>query len=126
MKHTITKRVFSHLSEIAVALATTPEQVLESLIEQAYTARRDLLEAHCPWIISRDAVRCYHRFAGADEVEAEAALESAAVDAVGAEASGRRRPVPLASGLLRYRGPGPRRLVLLVKPGSPPVLVGVR
>lgn len=74
-----------------------------------------------PWYVTAAACRDYQRLAGLDDTEAgfavaEDALISMAVETVG---SG-RSPSVMRSGALRYRGPRPLRLTLIVTPDPRP------
>lgn len=76
---------------------------------------------HGPWYITMQAVESYLRILGWPEdddhwLRAEAQLVQMARETV---ASG-REPRPTASGILRYRGPRPRRLGLVVSTAPHP------
>jgi hypothetical protein len=78
--------------------------------------------AHSTWYVTPSAVRDLlaiqgepvHLESGPAWDAAVAELEAAVTYAVEGEAEGRRVPQRLASGALRYRGPKPRRLSLVV------------
>jgi hypothetical protein len=94
--------------------------------------------AHSTWYVTPSAVRDLlaiqgepvHLESGPDWDAAVRELEAAVAYAIEGEADGRRLPQRLASGALRYRGPKPRRLSLVVtlepRPeGSLPQVVSV-
>ncbi len=76
----------------------------------------------CPWYITAHAVRRYLAIVGRADDDgpefdrAEEELMQVAIDTVG---SG-RQPRRLGSGLLQYRGPKPRRLMMVVSDAERP------
>ena len=125
--------VAEHLDELARLTGSTPDQVVESAIEERYAKRAHLAAGECPWEITDQAKTDYLWIVGARATQeslaaAEEVLRAAAIDAAQAELAGQRFP-SVQEGVLRYRGPKPHRLSLHVEPGGEgarPRLVKVR
>lgn len=112
--------VVEQLDELAYLAGVPPERVLATLVGDAHRERLKGSKAVCPWEITLGAKQDYLAIANRRESpetldEAKDVLEMAAIDADRAEASGQRAPVRLHTGALRYRGPKPRRLTLIVQ-----------
>lgn len=76
-----------------------------------------------PWEVSTQARRDWLAFKGLPETpdtlaRAVEELGAAGLDALAAERTRRRLPMQMDSGMLRYRGPAPERLILMVLHGS--------
>lgn len=113
--------VVGHLDELANSKAATREQVLTSLIETEYHSKRQTLD-DSPWEITLAAKEMLLKILGRDVTpasldDADDILHTACLDAHRAEVEGRRRPTPNETGL-KYRGPKPQRLTLVVRNGS--------
>lgn len=118
--YTLHPSVVEQLDELAYLAGVPPERVIATLVGNAYRERSKQSAAACPWEITLGAKQDYLAIANRRETpdtldEATDVLEMAAIDADRAEAAGQRMPVRLDSGALRYRGPKPRRLTLIVK-----------
>lgn len=108
------------LEELCQILGTTPEQIVESLVHQRYSERHRELFEDCPWKITERAIegaRAELRRSGRPN-DRDAAIEvitAAAIDSLAAHREHRRAPSEQPDGALRYRGPKPLRLSLLVR-----------
>src|SRR5690606_34281428 len=105
------------LDRIADALGLDRDRAVASLIGRATISMSKELTADSPWQVTLRAKEDLLAIDGkpvtaanldwADEV-----LHAACVDAHRAEQEGRRKPTPMNSGAMRYRGPRPRQLGL--------------
>lgn len=74
-----------------------------------------------PWYITAAACRDYMAITGLPDTEAGfAAAEDALIELASATVASGRVPAPMRSGALRYRGPRPLRLTLIVTPDPRP------
>lgn len=73
------------------------------------------MTARGPWYITAAACRDYMAITGLPDTEAGfAAAEDALIELASATVASGRVPAPMRSGALRYRGPRPARLTLIV------------
>ena len=91
---------------------------IEFLLEQAMVG-----DHPTPWGITQAAQRDWLALRALPETPSNLALatdelRAAGLDALAAERTRRRLPLQLESGVLRYRGPAPERLLLMVLNGS--------
>lgn len=115
------------LDRIAAAKGVSREAAVASLVGREFEALRLARPEESPWTITRKAVDDLLEIMrrGRDPESISAATEilrAACVDAYLAEREGRRKPREGAGGTLRYRGPKPRQLTLVVWRGT---LIGV-
>lgn len=109
--------ILAHLEELARVLGTTPNRIVESLVEREWSARTLVVTAEPPWQITDGAIEMAVPLLGArfDREMVLDALEAACIDADAAEREGRRKPSQRRDGRLQYRGPKPHRLTLVVE-----------
>lgn len=107
------------LDKLAAAKGVSREEIVASLLGREFNDQRLGRPEESPWTITAKAVGDMLEIMrrGHDPESRAAATEvlrAACVDAYLAEREGRRKPREAAGGLLRYRGPKPRQLTLVV------------
>jgi len=113
------------LDKLAAAKGASREEIVASLLGREFAAQRLARPEESPWTITAkaaaDLLEIMRRGPEA-EADAREILRAACVDAYLAEREGQRRPREGAGGTMRYRGPKPRKLTLVVWRGT---LIGV-